>query len=256
MNFRNGPSRRLKLLIHLTFLVIFSNLSAQSLRVTSVALKGEDVIIKYDLVDDDLEHKYALNLYSSNDNYVQPLKMIEGDIGIDQVVGGNKQIIWHARQELGEDFKGDVSLEVKGKIYIPFVTLNSFDEVSSMKRGRPYNITWAAGRGSSVLTIELLNRKEEVVHTFTNIANVGEYELEIPKDIKSGKGYRFRITDQKNKEDVVLTPAFSIDRKVPLVAKAIAAGLIGSGIFLLNNSQATESGGEEVPLLPDPVTPF
>lgn len=229
---------------------------AQNLVITSVSTKGNDVLIKYDLIDEEVNHKYTLRLYSSQDNYVQPLTAVEGDIGIDQTVGGNKQIIWHVKDDLGEDFKGDVALEIKGKIYIPFVELNNFEDINSMKRGRPYNVTWVAGRGSNVLTIDLFNGKNEIVHTYTNIANVGEYQMEIPKDIKPGKNYRFRITDQRNKEDVVFTPYFTIRRKVPLYAKVGLFGLLGSGLVLLSNQAGANSGPGEIPLLPDPITPF
>ncbi len=228
---------------------------SQNLIIKSVSIKGNDVIVDYDLLDDDLNHKYTLRLYSSQDNFVQPLTNVEGDVGIDQSVGGNKQIIWHVKDELGEDFKGDVSLELKGKLYIPFVTLNNFEDISSMKRSRPYNVTWAAGRGSNVLTFDLFNGKNEIVHTYTNIANVGEYQLEIPKDVKPGKNYRFRITDQRNKEDVVFTPYFTIRRKVPLVAKVALVGLTGSGAVLLGGQGGSEVGTGEVPLLPDPILP-
>ena len=228
---------------------------SQDLVIKSVSMKGNDVIVNYDLLDDDLNHKYTLRLYSSQDNFVQPLANVEGDVGIDQSVGGNKQIIWHVKDELGEDFKGDVSLELKGKLYIPFVTLNNFEDISSMKKNRPYNVTWAAGRGSSVLTFDLFNGKNEIVHTYTNIANVGEYQLEIPKDVKPGKNYRFRITDQRNKEDVVFTPYFTIRRKVPLLAKVALIGVAGSGAVLLGGQGGSEVGGGEVPLLPDPILP-
>ena len=228
---------------------------AQDLEIKSVSVKGNDVIVNYDLLDDDLSHKYTLRLYSSQDNFVQPLTAVEGDVGIDQSVGGNKQVIWHVKDELGEDFKGDVSLELKGKLYIPFVTLNNFEDITSMKKSRPYNLTWAAGRGSSVLTFDLFNGKDEVVHTYTNIANVGEYRLELPKDVKPGKNYRFRITDQRNKEDVVFTPYFTIRRKVPLAAKVALVGLAGSGVALLGGQGGSEVGAGEVPLLPDPILP-
>lgn len=228
---------------------------SQNLVIKSVSTKGNDVIINYDLEDDDLTHKYTLRLYSSVDNYVQPLTHVEGDIGIDQTVGGNKQAIWHVKDELGEDFKGDVSLELKGKLYIPFVTLNNFEDITQMKRERPYNVTWVAGRGSSVLTIDLFNGKNEIVHTYTNIANVGEYQLEIPKDIKPGKNYRFRITDQRNKEDVVYTPYFVIKRKVPLAAKVGLFGLAGTSIALLGQNAGGAGVDGETPLLPDPILP-
>ncbi|MEO9482540.1 MAG: Ser-Thr-rich GPI-anchored membrane family protein [Ekhidna sp.] len=241
-------------LFPLFMMALLSSAFSQDLTINSVSIKGNDVIIHYDLLDDDLSRKYTLWLYSSVDNYVQPLTKVEGDIGIDLAVGGNKLLIWHAKEELGEEFKGDVALEIKGKRYIPFVTLNNFEDINSMKRGRPYNITWTAGRGSSVLTFDLFNNKDEIVHTYTNIANVGEYQLELPGDIKPGKDYRFRITDQRNKEDVVHTPVFTVKRKVPLYAKVALFGLVGSGILILGQQGSGPANGE-IPLLPDPILP-
>ncbi|MEO1253305.1 MAG: Ser-Thr-rich GPI-anchored membrane family protein [Bacteroidota bacterium] len=252
---KNNFNYLMRGILYLFYLIPICWVHAQSLEIKSISLNGSDVIISYDLLDDDLNHKYTLRLYSSQDNFVQPLTNVVGDVGIDQSVGGNKQIIWHVKDELGDDFKGDVSLELKGKLYIPFVTLNNFEDISSMKRSRPYNVTWAAGRGSNVLTFDLFNGKDEIVHTYTNIANVGEYQLEIPKDIKPGKNYRFRITDQRNKEDVVFTPYFTIKRKIPLVAKVALFGLAGSGAVLLGGRGNSGVGGGEVPLLPDPILP-
>lgn len=231
---------------------IYLDVGAQNLVIKSVSTKGNDVIVKYDLLDEDVDHKYTLRLYSSNDNFVQPLTEVEGDIGIDQSVGGNKQIVWHVKDELGETYKGDVALEVKGKLYIPFVTLNNFKDLKSVKRTRPYNVTWTAGRGNNVLTFDLYNRKKELVHTYTNIANVGEYQLAIPKDVKPGKDYSLKITDQKNKEDVVHTPAFTVKRKIPLVVKVGVIGILGSALAILAGQGS--SAGENVPL-PDPILP-
>ncbi len=253
---RFGPfGFRIPLLLALLFTSWIA--PAQDLSIQSIVLKGGDVLINYDLVDDNVDHRYTLSLYSSQDNYVQPLLEVEGDVGIDQSVGGNKQIVWHAQKELGDDFKGDVAIEVKGKIYIPFVTLNGFEEMGALKRGKPYKVTWVAGRGSNVLTFDLFNKKGEMVHSFTNIANVGEYDIELPKGVKAGKGYRFRITDQKNKEDVVYTPEFTIKRKVPLYVNAALASLALVTGYLVSQN-ISSGGGEdgEAPLLPDPTTPF
>jgi hypothetical protein len=230
---------------------------AQNVTITDVSLQGADVIITYDLDDPNIDHKYVLNLYSSQDEFVQPLTEVEGDIGIDLSVGGNKRVIWHARDELGGNFDGRISLEIKGRLYIPFVTLNDFDKYDKLKRDRPYTITWAAGRGSNVLKWDLYNNRDQLIHTFTNIANVGEYELVVPKDIKPGKDYYMMISDQNNKEDVVRTPTFSVTRKVPLYVNMalIALGVTTSYLVI----DAMSGGGEpsdELEELPAPELPF
>lgn len=237
-----------------TFLLLWGCYAAnsQNLDIKEISMIGNEVEILYDLLDNDVTHKFQLSLYSSKDNFILPLQEVEGDIGVDISVGGNKRIVWHPTIEFGENFKGDVSLELKGKLYIPFVTLNDFDKVSSMKRDRPYTLTWAAGRGSNVLTWDLYNSKSERVHTYTNIANVGEYEFVIPKDINPGKGYTLKITDQNNKEDIVISPDFEIKRRIPLYAQSIVGALAGGIIFYLVNNTAGGAGSEE----PDEIPSF
>ncbi|MEQ8472440.1 MAG: Ser-Thr-rich GPI-anchored membrane family protein [Marinoscillum sp.] len=227
---------------------------AQELKIKSVTTRGGDIIVKYDLLDNDLTHKYTLSLYASSDDYVQPLENVSGDIGIDIAVGGSKQVTWRAKEELGELFAGNVTLELKGKLYIPFVELYDFENIDSFKRGRPYNLTWSAGRGNDVLTIDLFNDDKEIVHTFTNVANVGEYILVIPKDIKPGKDYRLRFTDQKNKDDVVYTTNFSVKRKIPFVLQAaVGASVAGAGYLVLTNAEGAAPAGESD--IPGPVLP-
>lgn len=237
---------------------LFSSYSstAQEIVVKKTMMKGGDIILEYDLIDDNKDHKYTIELYSSLDDYIQPLKSTDGDVGIDLSVGGNKKIIWHVKEELGGDFKGEVALELKGRLYIPFVQLNDFDKIDKFKINSPRLITWAAGRGSDVLTWDLFNDKDELVHTFTNIANVGEYELVIPKGVKSGKGYHFQITDQKNKDDIVITSNFQVVRKIPLFLTAgLAAIGVGTGVVVVGSMGGGEDGSNGISRIPDPVLP-
>ena len=233
----------------------FSVTHAQDLKITEVFRQGDFVHIVYDLYDTDVTHKYQISLYSSLDDYVVPLTAVEGAIGVDIAIGGNKEVIWNVRKEYGDAFQDVVSLELKGKLYIPFVTLNDFEDFKEIKRDRPYLITWQAGRGSNVLTWDLYNSDNEKVHTFTNVANAGEYEMIIPRDVKPGKGYSIRISDQNNKEDLVITPTFELKRKIPLYVPSTASGItLGAVFFLANflqNTQDTEP--EEIPI---PDLPF
>jgi len=77
---------------------------AQEVDITHVELQGSDVIIHYNLQDEDLNRRYSLHLYNSIDNYIQPIEKVSGDIGVDIAVGDNKKVVWHAMEELGEDF--------------------------------------------------------------------------------------------------------------------------------------------------------
>lgn len=242
---------------YLIAIAVLTNLNgwSQEIKIESVFREGDKIILSYDLLDENKEHRYVLSLYCSNDDFIQPLKEVSGDIGVDIPIGGNKQIVWNAKEELGSDFNGNVALELKGKLYVPFVQLNDFQDFDKFKKDRPYAVTWTAGRGSNVLTWDLYNSDDEKVHTFTNIANVGNYELVIPKDIKPGTGYRLKISDQKNNEDVVYTPRFKITRKIPLI---VTVGVIGASVtsgYFLYSTLGGETGGEGEEALPDPILP-
>ena len=231
---------------------------AQTLTSKNVYTKGGDVILTYDLEDDDPSHRFSLQLYSSKDNFIEPLLGVEGDVGIDQTVGRGKRIVWHAKEELGAYYKGAMSLEIKGKLYIPFIGLESFERIQSIKRSVPQTITWEAGRGSTTLTWNLFNRKDELVQSFTNIANVGDYDLTLPADVRAGKGYYFEITDQDNREEVVRTPTFEVKRKIPLFWKGFILGgvVTGGAILAAGGGEGTggSSGGGDTGF-PDPVLP-
>ena len=103
-------------------------------------------------------------------------------------------------------------------------------DYGAFKRGKPYEITWEGGRGDNVLLFELY-RDERKIHVFDERPNVGNSTFIIPADVKPGNNYRFKISDKRNKDEVVFTDSFRIKRKTPLAAKAgiglIAAGLVG-----------------------------
>ena len=76
-------------------------------------------------------------------------------MGIDIKVGDNKKIIWRAKEELGADFDGRLSLELKGSLYVPFISIEGLEEGAVFKRGKPNDVTWSGGRGDNVLNFEL-----------------------------------------------------------------------------------------------------
>jgi hypothetical protein len=90
------------------------------------------------------------------------------------------------------------------------------------------------------LNFDLYNG-EKKVHTFPNLANVGHYSFEFPPHIKPNKNYRFRISDTKNKEEVIYTEPFKIKRKIPLLLKVIPTLAIGYAAYFFLQ------GGKEAP---------
>jgi hypothetical protein len=221
---------------------------AQKFTIKRVELANQQVIVHYDLTDDVTGRSYTLNVYGSHDNYLNPLQKITGDVGLEVKPGLNKKIIWDPKGELGESYQGSVALEIRGRLYIPFVRFTGFEEYRVLKRGKPYQLTWSGGTQQNILNFDLYKGDKKVA-AFTNIANVGNYKLTLPTDTKPGKNYRFKISDTKNKDEVVYTGAFAVKRKTPLLLKVLP-------VLALGYLAATLGGGSDGPAeIPDPIEP-
>jgi hypothetical protein len=241
------------LIITLTALVFATH--AQEFEIKRYELAGDNIVIFYDLVDTVKNRSYTINLYASKDNYLNPLTKISGDVGLEVKPGTNRKLTWNAKEELGNTFAGKVAIEIRGRVYIPFVRFGSFEDIESRKRGVPFVVTWTGGTRQNILNFDLYSGDKKV-WTQANVANNGNYELEIPTSVKPGKDFRFKISDSKNKDEIVYTPTFAVKRKIPLLLKVVPlvalAGVVG--IFATQGSSSTE--GPTVPgEIPDIIKP-
>ncbi len=221
----------------LTSLTVMS----QTFSIKRLEVAGDKINLYYDLVDTVSSRTYTIALYSSHDNFVLPVQKASGELGLEVRPGRNKKIVWNAKEELGAGFNGKVGLEVRGRLYIPFVRLEGLNK--KLKRLTPTEIT-----EQNILNFDLY-RGEERVTRFANIANVGHYILTIPITVKPGKGYRFKITDSRNKDQIVNSAPFRVKRKIPLLMKAIPVAVIGVGAYLI------VSGNKGRREIIDPITP-
>ena len=238
-------SKRRSAFLFLFGLLSFS-VSGQEILIKQIELDGDYVHMNYSLIDSTLGRTYIVNLYSSKDNFAYPLQKVKGDIGIEIRPGANKKIVWNANEEFGANFEGKVAFEVRSKIYIPFLTLKEFN-FKKLKRGRSYEITWGGGRPQNILTFDLFHGEKRVA-TFSNIANIGHHTMVIPMHVKPGDGYQFRISDTKNKDEVIHTGTFRITRKVPLLLKVVPAVMLGlAGYVVLS---PTDPHKDDIPYFP------
>ncbi|ELR68711.1 hypothetical protein C900_05894 [Fulvivirga imtechensis AK7] len=154
-------------------------------------------------------------------------------MGLEVKPGYSKKIIWQPSRDLGDKFNGKVALEVRSKLFIPFVNMEGFEETEVLKRTREYKIAWTGGHPQNVLNFDLYKGDEKIL-TYPNIANAGHYTLIVPAYVRPGKDYWFKVSDAKNKEEVVYTERFRIKRKIPLIAKIIPmAVMAGAGYYFL-----------------------
>lgn len=226
---------------------------AQEFSIRKVEVAGTDVLVYYDLLDTVKARTYTINLYSSLDSFVTPLTKVGGDLGLEVKPGRNRKITWRAKEELGPDFDGKVGLEVRGKLYVPFIRFQGFKETMVRKRGVPFDVVWSGGRATSLINFELLRGDELVAVPHNNVAaTVGKVTLRIPTNVKPGDNYRFRIVDSKNKDDVIYTDPFTVKRKIPLLVKALPVAIAGFIAYKV----LTKEDPVTTPEIQDPITPL
>lgn len=197
---------------------------SQEVQITNIQMKGSDVILTYNLIDERIDRSYSIHLYNSIDNFIQPVKKVSGDVGVDIPVGANKTIVWKAKDELG-DFNDGIKLEIKGQLYVPFIELDGIEKGMVVKRGKFADFRWTGGRGDNILTVDLY-QGDKLVRGLGELPNTGNAILKIPNNVKPGAGYRYKVSDERNRDEVVYSPSFEVKRKFPLLIK------IGSGITL------------------------
>lgn len=219
------------------YLLLFLLLSiyghAQIIELKHVELQNNKVVVYYNLIDSVEGRFYSIRLYSSADGFLNPLEKIQGDVGLEVKPGLNKKIVWSVAEETAINLQQKISLEIRGRIFIPFINTESINQYKVFKRNRNYDLTWAGGSPQNILNFDLYNGDKKIA-SFPNIGNIGHHSFRFPAHTKPSKHYRFRISDSKNKEEVVFTQEFKIKRKVPLLAKiipALAAGYFASILF-------------------------
>src|SRR5205085_7876759 len=110
------PSARFaRLLTVICTLSIGIAATAQNFTIKRVELEGDLVNIYYDLMDTTARRTYTVNLFSSRDNFITALEKVSGDMGLEVKPGPNRKISWNTREELGNAFEGEVSLEIRGR---------------------------------------------------------------------------------------------------------------------------------------------
>ena len=223
-------------LVVLIWFLPLRDLQAQELSVKRMELNGDNVIVHFALLDSLAGRTYSVNLYSSRDNFVNPLTLISGDAGMDVKPGVERKVVWNAKQELGALFDGKVAIELRAKVYIPFLRFDSFTKI---KRGKPTQVTWRGGTPQHILNFELW-RKGQRILTIPNVPNAGHTQMEIPASVKKGRGYTFKIVESKNKDLAIQTLPFAVKPKHPFLVKVIPFIAIGGAFYALD-----VFGGEE-----------
>lgn len=228
-------------------LILLASLSfGQTVQIKRIELNEQKVIITYDLEDDNPNNEYLMQLFSSKDNYGTPLARVSGDVGAEIKPGGGKKIEWNLIDEFG-GYTGDIELEIRGRVFIPFARIQSFLNKSAAKRGSSHDLIWRPGNNNPV-HVELYKGADRQQGEL-NLPNNGKYTVILGSRLKPGSGYKLKITDSKKSDEFVYTEEFRIKPKVPFLIKALPFLALGAGGYLfLGNSASDEIPGP--PTLP------
>jgi len=241
-----------------SLLVFFSFLSvgvcAQTVTINKVELLGDKVIVHYTLDNSNAASNFMLHLYGSNDNFTTPLAKVTGDVGSEVKPGPDKKIEWNIRQEYG-NFKGKLALEIRGKVYVPFVKLQNFTTAASYKRGKLHELVWAPG-STDPINIELYKGNQRIQGSMSQ-PNNGAYALNIPGNTKTGSDYRLKISSTKNNDEIIYTPNFKITPKIPMLVKVLPVLAIGGAVVVLGGGKKGGGGGSNDTggVIPTPALP-
>ncbi len=216
---------------------------AQKATIKKIELTGEKIIVYYDLVDDNPNNEYQMNLYISKDNFATPVSKVNGDVGGEVKPGVGKQIEWNIFEEFGS-YKGDLEVEVRGKVFIPFVKLQSFGNGRKYKRGKSYELAWRPGNTNPV-HVEVLKGSQRVQGEL-NLPNNGKYTVNLGQHLKPGSNYNLKITDSRKSDDFVVTENFKVKRKIPLFLKVLPV----LGLGYLATTLIGSSGSKDLPGAP------
>ncbi len=218
--------------------------AAQSVTISKVELTGDKIIVYYNLENSNPSSNFLLNLYESKDNFSTPLAKVSGDVGSEVKPGANKKIEWNIRQEYG-NYKGKLALELRGKVYVPFVKMQSYAVAEAYKRGKAHDIVWQPGNNDPI-NIELFKGKERIQGSMSQ-ANNGSYVLNIGSSVKTGSDYHLRFSSTKNNDEVFITHDFKVKPKVPLLLKVLPVLLVGGGVAAAAGGGAKKDNGGTTP---------
>ncbi len=243
---------KMKILLLIIFSCAVELSFGQNVLIDRIDIRGNKIIVWYNLSDQNTSRKYSISLYSSKDKFTSPLMNVSGDVGLGVTPGIDKKIAWDITNELG-NYKGAITLEIRGSLSAPFIHLTNSNIRKSYNRGKKYYITWASGDLAGQVNIELYKDKE-LIWDANNLPNLGKYSWTVPKTLKKGTNYQLKILNAKDPNDFRYSNTFEIKPRTPFILKAGVVVLLGAGVAVLGGgSKGSASSSNDLPN--PPATP-
>lgn len=240
----------LPLRILILSLVLFSyHAKAQRVDNVKASISGDLIIVSYDLIADTDEF-FNVNLYSSKDNFEQPLTLVTGDVGINIEAGKGKRIEWLAKNEL-LDYKGNLIFEVRA--FLPEPAFDPLEfvnfDLKEIKSGKSYRLQWKGGKENEKIDLLLFEDGNEK-YKISTVNNDGRFIWKIPKGEKSAT-YQIQL---KGETGIVASNSFQIKKGFPLLLVGGGALLVGgiTAAIIILDPFGGDTDGNDLPIAPDP----
>ena len=234
----------------LALCLLFTGVTASAQRVENIRseINGEDITIIYDLVAARSGQVFAISIYSSHNDYSDPLSEVSGDVGDDITTGNNKVIVWQARKELGP-YRGTLTFEIRAKVIYNPISIISPEAGETFKGGKSLEIRWDGGTATDQVTVQLLKGNQVYSEITANSTNDGMENWPVPAKIEKNSTFKVRISSTNPHASPVESGFFTLKKKgspvVPLVLLGLAGG--GAAFFLGGDSTPTDDSLPEAP---------
>ena len=126
--------------------------------------------------------------------------------------------------------ESDASDENEGTAEITFLAPISD---SKFKRGNALQVRWTGGNPDDEYALDLFDGRFHYRH-IGELKNSGTYPWIIPKDVKPGKEYKFKLTNTNDFGEFAYSRTFIIKRRVPVAVWIVPGALIvGGAVYML-----------------------
>ncbi len=221
-------------------------LRAQKVENIKKNIRGDTVILVYDLISQHPDVNYEIRLYGITGAHRQRLFRAQGDVGRNIRAGFDKQISWIRNVELlGHDIS-TINFELSATFLNPLVEFSFPVGKPQVKRDEVYDLNWLGGEN---VRLYLMQDRKRVMN-IGYAKNRGSFTWQVPMNIKPGKGYRIRLENENDPSSFLLSEPFTIRRKIPTALKAIPFVGVAALILIVNGG---DSDGDSE--LPGPIDP-
>jgi hypothetical protein len=242
-------------LLLLAGVLISSAAYCQRVNNVRATIDGSNVKITYDLEGTSSTDLFEIKLYSSQNNFSDPLKIVAGSAGKSIKPGKDLVITWSAKEEL-VNFKGEITFEVRATVMGGYYTITNPTSSSKFKKGKLLPINWQGGNSNEKVKIELVKLNQPIATISESVGNQGSYIWTIPKGTKPSKSYQVRITNTSDVDSRGLSKAFNIKGKsaAPYILIPLALGG-GAAAYVLTQGSNSSKPPVESNALPRPPNP-